>query len=241
MVQIRNLLLTFIILVSASSCRYRYHETTEQPSEKLYTNKKINVALALSGAGSKGIVHAGVIAAFEKNKIPIDLIVGSSAGALVGALYAEHKSANKVKAILMAAKRSDFLQGSPTSNLLGAATFNKSANFSSFSKFLDQSIGSKTFEDLNMPLAIVATDIKHSKARIYNSGPIYPAIIASCSIPMLYMPVKIGDDILVDGGVIAPVPVRQALKFNPKIIIAINAVSPPPPDEISNNFSMLYP
>ncbi|MFQ3307327.1 MAG: NTE family protein [Candidatus Midichloriaceae bacterium] len=238
--KLKFLLFTVIILLLITSCQYRYHMVTEEPYGKLYTDKQPNLALVLSGAGSKAIVHAGVIAAFEKNKIPIDLIVGSSAGALVGLLYAEYQNSHDVKNILINAKRSDFLQGSPTRNILSATLFNKAANFRYFNKFLDKNIKTKTFENLKTPLVVVATDVKHNKTKFYNAGPIYPAIISSCAIPGLYQPVKIGDDVLVDGGVISPLPVETALKFNPKITVAVNVISPPTSDEINNNFSMLY-
>ena len=236
----RNFIYFLLLLIFFNSCKYANHQINEYPSEKWDKNKKINIALVLSGAGSKGITHAGVIAAFEKHNIPIDLIVGSSAGSLVGLLYADSKEPAKVKEILINASRKDFLQGSPAVNFIGAALFNSPSGFKQFNKFLIKNIRANNFEELKIPLVVVTTDINSNKAQIFNSGPIKDSIFASCAIPGLYKPVEIGNKLLIDGGVISPVPVKEALQFKPNIIIAVNIVSPPPDSEITNNLSILY-
>lgn len=238
--KLNKIVIYLFLLILINSCKYSNHKITEYPSQKPYLDKQINIALVLSGAGSKGIVHAGVIAAFEKYNIPIDLIVGSSAGSLVGLLYADSKDAGRVKEILINANRKDFLQGSPTVNFLGATLFNTPAGYSKFEKFLKLNVKSKNYEELKIPLVSIATDISFSKSTIFNSGPIKDSIFASCAIPGLYKPIKIGDKLFVDGGVISPVPVKEAMKFKPKLIIAVNVVSPPPNADIFNNISILY-
>ncbi|MSO13303.1 patatin-like phospholipase family protein [Rickettsiales endosymbiont of Trichoplax sp. H2] len=238
--RLNKIVIYLFLLILISSCKYSNHKITEYPSQKPYLDKQINIALVLSGAGSKGIVHAGVIAAFEKYNIPIDLIVGSSAGSLVGLLYADSKNSDKVKEILINANRKDFLQGSPTANFFGATLFNTPAGYGKFEKFLKLNVKSKNYEELKIPLVSIATDISFNKSTIFNSGPIKDSIFASCAIPGLYKPIKIGDKLFVDGGVISPVPVREAMRFKPKLIIAVNAVSPPPSNGILNNISILY-
>ena len=237
---IKNFTCLILLLIFFNSCKYANHHTNMQPSHKLEENKKINIALVLSGAGSKGIAHTGVIAAFEKHNIPIDLIVGSSAGSLVGLLYADSKNIAKVKEILVNASRKDFLQGSPAINFIGATLFNTPSGFKQFDKFLTTNIKATNFEELQIPLAVVTIDINSSKSHIFNYGDIKSAIFASCAIPGLYQPVKIGDKLLIDGGVISPVPVKEALQFKPNVTVAVNIVSPPPSDEITNNLSILY-
>jgi NTE family protein len=223
--KLNKIIIYLFLLIFVNSCQYSNHIINESPSQKPYLNKKINIALVLSGAGSKGIVHAGVIAAFEKYNIPIDLIVGSSAGLLVGLLYADRK---------------DFLQGSPTVNFFNATLFNTPAGYRKFEKFLNLYVQSKNYEELKIPLVSIATDISFNKSTIFNSGPIKDSIFASCAIPGLYKPIKIDDKLFVDGGVISPVPVREAMHFKPKFIIAVNAISPPPNNGILNNISILY-
>ena len=107
-------------------------------------------------------------------------------------------------------------------------------------RFLTTNIKATNFEELQIPLAVVTTDINSSKSHIFNYGDIKSAIFASCAIPGLYQPVKIGDKLLIDGGVISPVPVKEALQFKPNVTVAVNIVSPPPSDEITNNLSILY-
>lgn len=230
-----------MLLVFLNSCNYTNYQITEYPSEKRDKNKKINIALVLSGAGSKGIAHAGVIAAFEKHNIPIDLIVGSSAGSLVGLLYADSKNAIKVKEILINTSRKDFLQGTPSINFIAAILFNTTSGFKQIDKFLTKNVRAKKFEELLIPLVVVTSDLNSTKSQIFNSGPVKPSIFASCAIPGLYKPVKIRNKLLVDGGVISPVPVNEAKEFKANIIVAVNIVSPPPNNnQITNNISMLY-
>ena len=238
--KLNRIIIYLSLLIFVNSCQYSNHKITEYPSQKSYLDKKINIALVLSGAGSKGIIHAGVIAAFEKYEIPIDLIVGSSAGSLVGLLYADSKNSDKVKEILINADRKDFLQGTPTVNFFSATLFNNPAGYKKFEKFLNINVQSKNYEELKIPLVSIATDISFNKSTIFNSGPIKDSIFASCAIPGLYKPIKIDDKLFVDDGVISPVPVREAMHFKPKFIIAVNAVSPPPNDGILNNISILY-
>lgn len=241
MLHIRKLVVISLLLVCTIACQYRtYHVAiNHEPKEKAYT-KKINLALVLSGAGSKGITHAGVIAAFEAHHIPIDLIVGSSAGSLVGILYADSKDIVHVTDILMTVERSAFLDGRPSTNFARATLLNDPANFYFFRKFLHENLRSTTFEQLKIPVAAIATNVTHNEPAIFNSGHIAPAIMSSCAIPGLYRPILMNDSLFIDGGISSPVPVPQAMKFHPNITVAVNISSSPSQDPIQNNVMMLY-
>ncbi len=230
-----------ICLLIFTGCKYKsYHISGESPTYNPNYHKKPNIALVLSGAGSKGIVHAGVIAAFVDSNIPIDLIVGSSAGSLVGLLYADSKNVTKVKNILMNSDISDFLRFSPINHFFNATLFSHPADLNKFNAFLDKNIAAQNFEDLKIPLAVVTTDITNNKSQIYNSGKINPSVLASCAIPGLYQPVYFDGKYHVDGGVISPVPTTEAKLSNPQLVVAVNLVGKPPKEKIKGNLSMLY-
>jgi NTE family protein len=237
----KNFFLAVFLIFFTVGCELKnYHYTKETPKESRKPNRGTNIALVLSGAGSKGIVHAGVLAALSDNKVPIDLLVGSSAGALVGLLYADSHDTNKVKNILMKSQMKDFISGSPSSNFVNATLFGRPAKLYKFEDFIDKNITNKHFEQLKTPLVIVTTDITNNKSKIYNSGPFKAAIISSCSIPGLFRPVEFDGIVHVDGGVISPVPTAEAKAFKPKLIIAVNLVGKPPKEAVKSNFSMLY-
>jgi NTE family protein len=203
-------------------------------------SKDIRVALVLSGAGSKAIAHAGVISALEKHNIPIDLIVGSSAGSLVGLFYADSKDINKVKNLFLNTNRSTFLDHSAAYALVSTLLFNSAAKLDKFEKFLHSNIKAENFEDLQIPLVVTGTNIISGHRVIFNSGPVVPAVLSSSSIPGIFEPVRISDNTLIDGAVASPVPVMQAKKFNPKTIIAVNATSPSDAIDIYTATDLLY-
>ena len=94
-------------------------------------------------------------------------------------------------------------------------------------KFIVDNMQATRFKDLKIPLVIVATDIKANRAALLRSGPIAPAVHASSAMPPFFSPVHLYQTIYIDGGVIAPVPVKVAKQFNPKLIIAVDISKPP--------------
>ena len=227
--------------MQVSACQYKYHyvDKNHEPQETIY-HKDLNLALILSGAGSKGIAHAGVIAAFEAHDIPIDLIVGTSVGSIVGVIYADNKDIKKTTQILMNADRQNFMKREPVVYFMRATVFNDPADFRLFTKFLQENVKATKFEQLQIPVVAVTTDATHNKAVAFNSGPIAPAVLASCAIPGLYRPVHMKESLFIDGGIASQVPVQQAMTFKPKITVAVNIFSSPPNDDIKNNVAMLY-
>jgi NTE family protein len=141
----------------------------------------INVALALSGGGARGAAHIGVISALDHHGIPIDLVVGSSIGAVVGALYAEHGDISKVHRKVHKITKWDLFDPS-IKNMIGFITAKAGAGGGQrFIHRLESLLTVDYFEQLRIPFIAVSSDLKHNKAAAIRSGPLVPAIYASAA------------------------------------------------------------
>jgi NTE family protein len=174
---------------------------------------KYRVGLALSGGGAKGFAHAGVIQALEERGIRPDVIAGTSAGSIVGALYADGCSPVEIIELFNKASFSKFVTiSSSRSGLFRIDHFKKS---------LKSKLKAKTFEELRIPTYINATDMVHGKNVFFNSGPLLDVIIASCSIPILFEPIEIEGVDYSDGGLICNFPV-EVLRHQCEYVIGVN-------------------
>jgi NTE family protein len=173
------------------------------------------VILVLGSGGARGFSHVGVLKVLEENHIPIDMIVGTSAGSIVGALYADQPSAAHLRNLLLSAKRDKVIDFSifniPTGAISGAGLQN----------FLYTNMHAKTFNQLRIPFVAVASNLETGQLHIFASGPIAPAVNASSAAPPFFRPVKMYGQLYADGGLIDPVSVDVAKRFHPKIIIAV--------------------
>lgn len=160
--------------------------------------KRRSVGLVLSGGGARGFFHMGVIKALQELNIKIDYISGTSIGAVVGAVYAADPQVDFEKI----SREIDFLK---LSKALLLATRNNYKN--SIENFLRNYLKVDNFLDLKIPLVFNATDVNRKKEVVFNKGKLFPALVASVSIPGIFHPVEIGDRFLVDGGVINNVPI----------------------------------
>lgn len=174
------------------------------------------VALVLGGGGTRGVAHVGVLAEFEKAGIPIDIIVGCSAGSIVGALYADYPNAAHVKRLLIPLRTWDILD---VNLLYWRYGFVQGRALTSF---LKSNLRSRYFEQLQIPLYVVATDVLAGELVSMNSGLIIPAVRASSSVPLVFPPVLLYERWLVDGGVADPVPVATAKETGAAIVIAVD-------------------
>ncbi len=186
----------------------------EPPPLKL--TKHPRVALVLGGGGARGYAHVGVIKALEKAGIPINLIVATSAGSIIGALYADSLDANYVNRVMRKTHFFDFADFTIVSKGNGLISGRQ------LQHFLINNMQARWFNQLKIPLVVVTTDLKSGKAKPFSSGPIAPAVNASCAMPGAVHPVKIYGMTLVDGGMVAQLPVNIAKTYHPDIIIAVN-------------------
>lgn len=178
--------------------------------------KPVNLALVLGGGGSKGLAHLGAIQELERAGIRPDLIVGCSAGAIAGALYADQPDLGNSIDILLPLKKADILDYS---------YFNSSFGFVDGELLLGlmrRLLKVTQFEELSIPLIVVATDLLSGEPFEIVSGDIAPAVHASSAVPGVFKPVFIYGRYCVDGGVSCPLPVSIARKYGAKVVIAID-------------------
>jgi NTE family protein len=229
--------ITFILLLT--QCSF------VKPRPRSFDNKiteigDIQVALVLGGGGSKGFAHVGAIEVLEENNIPIDLIVGSSAGSAVGAIYADNKDIKKTKEILIKASNRQLLDFSLFETLKIFITPSSPIIGQSYENFIYDNLTAKSFHELKIPLIAVTVDAVSGEKFIIKDGPIAPAIRASSAVPPVIAPALLYGRILIDGGVIEPVPVETAKKFKPKMIIAIDINNAPPKTKPRNLLELSY-
>jgi len=171
---------------------------------------KKSVGLVLGGGGARGFFHMGVIKALQELNIEINQISGTSIGAIVGAIYAADPKVDFEKMI----KEIDYIKLTKIIITSGRDGFG-----SVVENFLKDYIKVENFSDLKIPLVFNAADINQKEEIIFNSSKIFPALIASISIPGVFPPTKINDSFLVDGGIVNNVPV-SLLKAASKIIVS---------------------
>lgn len=186
------------------------------PLPDCYVPDHVRLALVLGGGGAKGLAHVGVLEEFEKAGIPIDVIIGCSAGSLVGAVYCDCPNADWVRDVLEPMKSEDFLDISIWKARFGLSQGDKMENA------LRCKLTAQTFDQLQIPLLIVATDLYSGELVTIGGGDIITAVRASSAIPIVYNPVQLHGRIFVDGGVIDPVPARVAKQINAEYIVAVD-------------------
>ncbi|MFZ3068860.1 MAG: patatin-like phospholipase family protein [Microgenomates group bacterium] len=182
-----------------------------------FFKKKKKVGLVLGSGGARGLAHIGVIKTLLKNKVPIDFIVGSSSGALVGGLFASWGRVDDLEEMVRGVTYKDLAKVlvDPTWGgglIKGEKTL----------EFLKKLFNGEKIEDLKIPFAAVATDMGTAETVIFSKGGLAEAIRASVSVPLVYSPVLTEGRLLVDGGVSSPVPVEVAKNMGAEIIIAVN-------------------
>lgn len=200
--------------------------------------KNVRVALVLSGGGARALAHAGVIEVLEQNHIPIDLIVGSSAGSVIGALYADNPNAQQLHKKIIALNKWDLLDVNFSSGIRMFWQLRGPVEGNALRCFLQKNMRAEYFDHLQIPLAVVTTDIHRAEAFVIRSGPLVPAIHASSAVPMVFSPVLIYGRTLVDGGVASPVPVEIAQRYAPQIIIAVDIGTSPDYGPVTNAYQL---
>ncbi len=177
------------------------------------------IGLALGGGAARGFAHIGVIQVLEENGIHPDLVVGTSAGSLVAALYASGKSGPEMATLALAMDESSITDWSfPGRGLIRGEAL---------ARYVREQLGNKPFEQMKVPLGIVATDLDAGTPILFQRGDVGVAVRASSAVPAVFMPVKIGTHEYVDGGLVAPVPVRFARQMGADVVIAVDISQDP--------------
>jgi NTE family protein len=172
------------------------------------------LGLALGGGFARGIAHIGVLKVLEEAQIPVRFVAGTSVGSLIGAAYCGGLSAAELEQIAFQVRSHHIARW--TLSKLGLASNQRMA------VFLHRILRQKTFEDLKIPLAIVATDFTSGEGVSFRSGPLIDAVRASCAYPGMFLPVEINGRLLVDGMLSYPVPSVPVREMGARRVLSIN-------------------
>ena len=177
------------------------------------------LGLALGGGAARGFAHIGVIQVLEEAGIRPALVAGTSAGSLVAALYAAGRNGQDLQALALAMDEGTLTDWAfPTRGLIRGEAL---------ARYVRQHTGGRTIEQLPLPLGILATDLDSGAGVLFRRGDIGAAVRASSAVPAVFQPVRINGREYVDGGLVAPVPVRQARDMGAELVLAVDISSPP--------------
>jgi len=177
-------------------------------------SSRAGIGLALGGGFARGFAHLGVLQVLEQNSIPISHIAGTSVGSILGAAYASGAPLARIIEICRSLRFRDIARWRVSR--LGLASNQRLGNL------IERVFELRRFEELPIPLAVVATDLTSSEAVVFTHGNLVDAIRASCAFPGLFEPVKIGTRCLADGGLVAPVPTRAARDLGAAPVIGVS-------------------
>jgi NTE family protein len=178
------------------------------------TPKPPVIGLALGGGAARGFAHIGVIQVLEEAGIRPDLVIGTSAGSLVAALYASGKSGTELGSLAQSMDEGAIADWSfPGRGLIRG---------DALARYVREHTGGKRIEQMQLPLGIVATDLDNGQGIVFRVGDAGVAVRASSAVPAVFQPVRIGTREYVDGGLVAPVPVRYARQMGAQLVIAVD-------------------
>lgn len=179
------------------------------------------LGLVLGGGAARGFSHVGVIQVLERNSIRPDLVVGTSAGSLVAALYASGMGAAELERTAMAMEEATLTDW--TMPLLGRGMLRGEA----LAKYVRTEVKGRLIEQMPMPLGILATDLASGEGVLFRRGDTAQAVRASSAVPGVFVPVSIAGHDYVDGGLVAPIPVAQARSMGAEVVLAVDVSSDP--------------
>ena len=185
------------------------------------TKRLPKIGLALGGGAARGFAHIGVIQVLEEAGIKPDLVVGTSAGSLVAAIYASGKTGAQLQTVaetMEEAALTDWILPFVSRGMLRGEAL---------ARYVSSQVGGKTIETFPMPLGIVATDLHSGQGVLFMRGDTATAVRASSAVPAVFQPVKIGTREYVDGGLVSPVPVRYARQMGAEVVIAVDISATP--------------
>jgi NTE family protein len=179
------------------------------------------IGLALGGGAAKGFAHVGVIAVLEEAGIVPDYVVGTSAGSLVGALYAS--GMNAVQLQQTALRIEEVAIADWMVPIINRGLFRGEA----LARYVNESVAGRLIEDMRIPLGVVAVDLANGQPILFRRGDTGTAVRASSAVPAVFQPVRIAGHDYVDGGLVAPVPAQFARQMGAELVIAVDISQPP--------------
>ena len=189
------------------------------PETHIAAERRYRIGVALGGGSARGYAHIGALASLERHGFAPDILAGTSFGAVIGALYAMGRSPADLRAEAAAMRRRDVFPYIADFGLHKGALFGGRR----LEAYFDAMVEGRSFEDLERPLVVVATDVDSGERVLLSSGPLAPALRASASIPGVFAPVTVGGRRLMDGGIGSPVPLDTLRSFEVDLAIGIGA------------------
>jgi NTE family protein len=241
---IRRIILLSLIAVLGTSSLHALDEEQNitdflwQKTIRLSPPRRPKIALVLGGGGARAMAHIGVLKVFEEEKIPIDMVVGTSVGALVGALYAAGVPVEKIESIGESVKWNDISNIKNTS-IISLLVSEHLLSTQALEDFLNAAIEHKRFDQLKVPFVCVAADILTGERVILREGDVGLAARASATIPGLFDPVEYRHRYLIDGGLVDNLPTDIAKLSDADVIIAVSVTSDFSKHRLNNVFMML--
>jgi NTE family protein len=180
------------------------------------------LALVLGSGGARGFAHIGVLKVCEREGLPVDLIVGTSIGALIGGAYASGMTAGEMEEVALSMRMWRLLSLADPGHSSAALM-----NGSRVEKLVRKLVGDKTFADVRVPFACVAVDMAAEQQVVLRAGDLASAIRASISTPIIFAPVSREGRLLVDGAVLNPMPVDVARDLGARVVVAVTNLGAP--------------
>ena len=226
---LRTTLTASVVLMLAACPSHNSDKSDNKPHTQTANTAKPKavVALALGGGASKGFAHIGIIKVLKENNIPVKVVTGTSAGSIVGSLYASGMSPDRLELEAEILGKTDLVDLT-----LSSSGFIKGEKLQNY---INYKVGNRSIQQFPIKFAAVATDFESGKAVAFNRGNVGQAVRASASIPNVFQPTLIGGRRYVDGGLSQPVPVSAAKKQGANFIIAVD-ISARPVKNVNQGF-----
>jgi len=233
----KKLLFVLLIMLGMTACK---STKIIAPVEPPVDNRpQARIGLALGGGAARGFAHVGVIKALEAQGIDADIIVGTSAGSVVGALYASGLNGFQIQELSMSMEDEEILDGSGFYRCIVETIVSDKRGCikgQALQVFVNNNVGGRPIDKLDKTFAAVATNLRNGEMKVFTSGNTGAAVRASSSVPVFFQPVTIGGQDYVDGGLVAPVPSSVARSLGADFVIAVD-ISDRPQDRSTAGIS----
>ncbi len=196
-------------------------------------HRQARIGLALGGGAARGFAHVGVIQVLEEAGLHPQIVTGTSAGSLVAALYASGKSPQEMRRI------AETMEEAEITDWMVPILNRGALRGEALARYVNTQVGGKGIEQMKIPLGIVATDLRSGEAVTFRRGNTGSAVRASSAVPAVFQPVRIGEREYVDGGLVSPVPVKQARDMGANFVIAVDISSDPEGNPAGDTFQIL--
>jgi NTE family protein len=226
-----RILSTILLAALLSACAAPAPAPTPAPTPVQAPKPPVKIALALGGGAARGFAHIGVIKALEAQGIVPDIVVGTSAGSVVAALYASGMSGFELQNLALQMDESMVADWTlPNRGMLKGAALQD---------FINQKVKNLSIQRLPRPLGVVATDLQSGEMVLFRRGDTGIAVRASSAVPGVFQPVEIGGRDYVDGGLTSPVPARSARSMGADFVIAVDISNVSRRDKLAGTVDVL--